>query len=76
MLKSRFRTAAVAASFSVASLTMLANAETLPTAGEIRLFNLNGTLVRAAINGMSLENIPHGIYIAKGAGALVRVDIR
>lgn len=48
----------------------------LESAGEIRLFNLNGTLVRTAINGMSLENIPHGIYIAKGAGALVRVDIR
>ena len=48
----------------------------LESAGEIRLFNLNGTLVRTAINGMTRENIPHGIYIAKGAGALVRVDIR
>ena len=48
----------------------------LESAGEIRLFNVNGTLVRKAINGMSLENIPHGIYIAKGAGASVKVDIQ
>ena len=40
MLKSRLRTAALAASFSVASLAVLANAETLPTAGE--MFNKMG----------------------------------
>ena len=48
----------------------------LESAGEIRLFNVNGTLVRKAINGMSLENIPHGIYIAKDAGASVKIDIQ
>ena len=48
----------------------------IESAGEIRLFNVNGALVRTAINGMSLENIPHGIYIAKGAGTTLKVNLQ
>ena len=48
----------------------------LESAGEIRLFNVNGSLVRKAVNSMSLENLPLGIYIAKGAGAPLKVDIQ
>jgi hypothetical protein len=47
----------------------------LESAGEIRLFNVNGTLVRKAVNSMSLENLPLGIYIAKGVDASVKVNI-
>ena len=47
----------------------------LESAGEIRLFNVNGTLVRKAVGSMSLEKLPLGIYFAKGVGAPARVEI-
>ena len=47
----------------------------LESAGEIRLFNVNGTLVRKAVGSISLEKLPLGIYFVKGVGVPARVEI-
>ena len=48
----------------------------LESDGEMALFDMNGALVRRGTRSLSLENLPLGIYFAKGQGSLVKVDVR
>lgn len=48
----------------------------LESDGEMALFDMNGTLLRRGTRSLSLENLPLGVYFAKGHGSLMKVDVR
>lgn len=48
----------------------------LESGGDIALFDMNGALVRRGTRSLSLENLPLGVYFAKGQGSWVKVNIR
>lgn len=48
----------------------------LESGGDIALLDMNGALVHRGTRSLSLENLPLGVYFAKGQGSWVKVNIR
>ena len=52
------------------------NGETLTAGTYIRLFDMNGNLVRSAGKNMNLQGLNRGLYVAKSGREILKVDIR